>query len=43
MPIPNLRSDWMTDEHRMLEELTHELHPRPLGAEGSTRWRDARA
>ncbi len=23
MPIPALRSDWMTDEHRMLEELTH--------------------
>ena len=23
MPIPSLKSEWMTDEHRMLEDLTH--------------------
>jgi hypothetical protein len=23
VPIPSLTSEWMTDEHRMLEDLTH--------------------
>ncbi len=40
MPIPNLESDWMTDEHRMLEALTHDFI-RDRWAPKAARWREA--